>query len=176
MNERFAKRLWIGFGIIVASIAITWGALYFFIGDLSANADAIVSARAALNRQNAAVANLASLKGQAAQAAQYEAAISQLVPSQYGLVAFAQWFTAQGKNYGVNATAEFQGSVTPSQGSTPGSAIFSFSASGSLSNLAAFFDFVSAKSSGFLVAFNTFDVTGDGTNYSIQGQGTVFSQ
>jgi hypothetical protein len=176
VNERFAQRLWISFGIIVASIALAAGALYFFSGDLSANANAIVNARAALDEQAVAVANLASLKQQATQAAQYQAAISQLVPGQYGLVTFTQWFADQGKKYSVSANAAFQGAAVPAQGAAPGTAAFSFTAAGSLDGLTSFLDFIGAKSSEFLVSFNSFNVTGDGTNYSVTGQGTVFSQ
>ncbi|GEM_PF-2271251 len=176
VNEQFSKKLWISFGIVVASFAIAGGALYFFAGDLSANADAIVIARAALYQQNSAVANLASLKQQAVQAVRYQSAMDQLVPNQYNLVTFTQWFTDQGRQFNVDANAEFQGSAMPSQGSAPGSDAFSYTATGSVSNIASFLDFVSAKSSGFLVLFNSFNITGGGTSYSAQGQGTVFSQ
>jgi hypothetical protein len=176
VNERFIKRLWISFGVVIVGIVIASAALYFFAGNLSATADTIVSARTALTDQNAAVANLASLKQQAAQAAQYEPAISHLVPNQYGLVPFSQWFTQQGTAHNVTADAMLQGTVTPSVGSTPGSAAFSFTATGSLSDIASFLDFVSAKTSEFLVTLSSFNVTTNGTNYSIAGNGMVFSQ
>ena len=158
-NEHFARRLWIGFGIIIASIIIAGGALYFFSGDLSANAAAIVSARGALNEQDAAVANLAGLKQQAAQAAQYQAAMDQLVPDQYGLVTFTQWFAAQGTQYNVSASAEFQGEPISSDGTTPGSAPFTFTVSGSIANLTSFLDAIGAKSSGFLVLITSYNIT-----------------
>ena len=176
MDNHFARRLWLSFGIIVASIVIAAGALYFFAGNLSANADAIVSARAALNKQNSVVANLAGLKQQAAQAAQYQTAMGQLVPNQYGLVTFEQWFSEQGAKYHVSASASFQGAATPSAGSTPGSAAFSFTVSGSLDDVDSFLNFVSAQSPDFLIAFNSFNVTGDGINYNATGLGTVYSQ
>lgn len=175
-NERFTRHLWISFGIVAASIIIAGGALYFFANNLSASADAIVSARTAVNGQDAAVANLADLKQQAVQAAPYQTAIDELIPDQYGLVPFTQWFAQQGGPYNVAASAAFQGGVTPSSGSTPGNIAFSFTASGSLGNIISFLEFVSTQSSGFLVAFNAFNVTSNGTDYTITGGGTVFSQ
>jgi hypothetical protein len=175
-TKQFAKKLWISFGIIVVSIAIAGGALYFFSGDLSANADAIVAARAALNQQTTAVENLASLKQQAVTAAQYQAAINQLVPNPYGLVAFPQWFGQQGLRSAVTANASLQGEPTPSAGTTPGYSSFSFTVTGSLAGISSFMDFVSTKSSGYLVAFNSFNITTQGSSYSATGLGTVFSQ
>jgi hypothetical protein len=176
VNEHFARRLWIGFGIIIMSIVIAGGALYFFAGDLSANAAAIVSAHAAVNAQNAAVANLASLKQQATQAAQYQAAMNQLVPDQYGLVTFTQWFVAQGKQYNVDASANFQGAAIPSGGETSGTAPFTFSATGSLADLTSFLDAIGEKSSSFLIAFGSLDVTTAAGGYTITGNGTIFSR
>lgn len=176
VNERFSQRLWISFGIIVASIAVAGGALYFFSNDLAANAQAIVSARARMNAQNSAVANLASLEQQDVQAAAYQNAIDQLLPDQYGLVNFAQWFSKEGAQYNVNANASLQGPVTPSRSTAPGNAVFSFTVSGSLSDIASFMHFVSAKSSKFLVTFGTFNITSDGSVYDASGQGMIFSQ
>ena len=97
-TKQFAKKLWISFGIIVVSIAIAGGALYFFSGDLSANADAIVAARAALNQQTTAVENLASLKQQAVTAAQYQATNPGLTAIRGG-VKSGQWSLSE-KNSG----------------------------------------------------------------------------
>jgi hypothetical protein len=175
-NEHFARSLWIGFGIIVASIIIAGGALYFFAGDLSANASAIVSAREALDEQNTAVANLASLKQQKTRAAQYQAAMDQLVPDQYGLVTFTQWFVTQGTQHNVEASANFQGSANPSGGDTPGTAPFTFIATGSLADLTAFLDAVGEKSSNFLISFESLNVTTGNSEYTITGNGIIFSR
>ena len=175
INEHFGRKLWISFGIVMASIAITAGAFYFFAGDLSAKATAVVAARTSLEQQSSAVANLANLKHQAPIAAQYLAAMDQLLPDQYGLVTFGQWFSDTGKQYGVSANATInQDAVIPSSGSSPGVATLSFSATGSLDNITAFLHFVSAKSSVFLVVFDSFNITGDGTSYTAVGQGTIF--
>lgn len=175
-HDHFGRQLWISFGIIAVSIILAGGGLYFFGSDLSANADSIMLARTTLNDQDAAVTNLADLKRQGVQAAPYQAAIDQLVPGQYGLVPFSQWFAQEGTVYSVSANASFQGAAVPSAGAVPGTVAFSFTVTGSLSDVVSFFEFISTKSSGFLVAFNSFNVTNDGTGYTASGNGVVFSQ
>lgn len=178
VKDRFSKQLWMSLGIIVISILISGGVLYFFTGDLSANADAIMAAHATIQTQNDALANLANLKQQAPQAAQYQAEIHQLIPDQYGLVPFAQWFKDEGSRYNVTADAVFQGSIVPAQGSTPGTISFSFNVQGTPSNLISFLDTVSATStsSGFLLTINSFNITMNGTSANATGQGTLFSR
>jgi hypothetical protein len=173
-KERFTRQLWISFGIIIVSIAIAAGMLAFFSGQISSEADAIVSDRAMVRSKADALGNLAQLESEAPQAAQYQEAIDQFLPDQYGLVTFAQWLAQLGNKYGVTANAAFQGSVTPSTGTAPGTAQFSFSAQGSPSAVAAFLDGMSAKSSGFLLTLTSFDVTGSGSNESMTGQGILF--
>jgi hypothetical protein len=173
-KKRFARQLWISFGIILGSIAIAIGILAFFSGRISSEADAIVSDRAMVRSKADALANLAQLESEAPQAAHYQGAIDQLLPDQYGLVTFTQWLTQLGNKYGVTTNAAFQGSVTPSAGTTPGTAQFSFSAQGSPSDLVAFLDGMSAKSSGFLLTLTSFDVTGEGSNENMTGQGILF--
>jgi hypothetical protein len=173
-KERFVRQLWISFGIIAGSIAIAAGLLAFFSGDISAQADAIVSDRATVQSKTDALANLAQLEAEAPQAAQYQSAIDQLLPDQYGLVTFTQWIAQLGTKYDVTTNAAFQGSVVPSAGTTPGTAQFSFSVEGPPENIAAFLDGMNTKSTGFLVTLTSFDVTGGGSNETLTGQGTLF--
>jgi Tfp pilus assembly protein PilO len=173
-KERFVRQLWISFGIIAGSVAIAAGLLVFFSGDISAQADAIVSDRAAAQSKTDATANLAQLKSEAPQAARYQSAINQLLPDQYGLVTFTQWIVQLGAKYNVTANAAFQGSVAPSAGTTPGTAQFSFSVEGSPENIAAFLDGINTKSAGFLVTLTSFNVAGSGSNENMTGQGTLF--
>src|SRR6185437_3548916 len=95
-KDRFTKQFWISLGIIAASIIIAVVVLNYFAGDMDAQASAIVSARGQAQAQTAAIANLAALKSQAPQAAQYQAAIDGLLPDQYNLVTFPQWFARLG--------------------------------------------------------------------------------
>ncbi len=177
MNGKvFARGLWISFGVIAVSIIAATAGIYYLAGDLSAQADAIVRARADVQNETVAVANLASLKAQAPQAEQYQAAIDRLIPGQYGLVTFSQWFQNEGKQYGVTAAASFQGAVTPAQGTLPGTVVFSFNASGPPPNVETFLDAVSRRATGFLLSIDSFNVSTNGADYQIAGKGTLFSQ
>ncbi len=173
-KKRFARQLWISFGVILGSIAIAIGMLAFFLGQISSQADAIVGDRAMVQSKTDALANLAQLESDAPQAAQYQVLINQLLPDQYGLVTFTQWLTQLGNKYGVTTDAAFQGSVTPPAGTIAGTAQFSFSAQGSPSALAAFLNGMSTKSSGFLLTLTSFSITGEGSNENMTGQGTLF--
>lgn len=176
VKDRFVKKLWISFGIIIASIVIAAGAFYFFAGAIATQATAVVNERAAVLGQADAFADLASLEGAAPQAAQYESAIDRLLPSQYALVGFGQWFSSEGSQYGVTANATPPQVVTQPQASTPGAASFSFAAEGPLTNLTTFLNAAAAKSSQFLFSFGSLTVMSNGTDYKITGQGTIFFQ
>ena len=175
-KDRFTKQLWISAGVIVAGIVLAAGVLGFLSGDISAQASAIANDRAVIQENANAVATLVQLDADAPQAARYQAAIDQLLPNQYGLVTFTQWFSQLGEKYGVTTDAAFQGSVVPPAGTVAGTAQFSFGAEGSPDNLTAFLDGMNAKSSGFLVSLTSFDVASDGMNEKMTGQGVVFFQ
>ncbi len=175
IKEHFAKQLWISFGIVLGSIAAAAVALYLFSGKISAAADAIVTDRAMVQDNTDAVANLAQLEGQAPQAAQYEAALDQLLPDQYGLVSFPQWLAQVGAKYGVTTSASFQGSATPPSGATPGTVQFSFTAIGAPTSIVAFLHDMNARPSGFLLSLTSFTMTGaGGASEQMTGQGTLF--
>lgn len=173
-KERFARQLWLSFGIIVGSIAAAMVVLYFLSGNILAQADMIVNGRATVRNKADAVATLAQLGSEASQAAQYQSAIDQLLPDQYGLVTFTQWVVQLGTKYDVTANAAFQGSVVPSAGTTPGTAEFSFSVEGSPNNVAAFLDGMSKSATGFLVTLTSFNVANNGPNEDVTGRGTLF--
>lgn len=174
VKDRFKRQLWISIGIIAASIVVAAGVLYFLSGNISAEAQAIASGRAQVESEIDDIANLATLQEAAPQAARYQAAMDQILPDQYGLVTFTQWFATLGQKYGVTANATFQGSVVPPAGATPGNTQFSFDAEGTSEDLTAFLDGLNATSTGFLVTLTSFSVKSDGTSEDMTGQGTLF--
>lgn len=176
VKDPFIKKLWISFGIIVASIVITVGAVYYFLGDMNKKVATIVGDRAAVQAQTNDVADLAVLEDGATQAEQYQTAMNQLLPDQYGLVTFGQWFSREGGEYNVTANASLQGAMVQPGTGTAGVAQFTFSAEGPLSDLTTFLNVAEAKASGFLLSFSSFDVSSDGANYKITGQGVLFFQ
>ncbi len=176
VKDRFTKQLWISLGVILVSIGGATGVLVFLTGEMSAQANIIATDRRVIQEKTDAVATLAQLEAAVPQAAQYQAAINQLVPDQYTLVTFPQWLSALGARYSVTTNAVLQGSATQAVSTMAGTAQFSFSAEGLPNNLAAFLDSMNAKSSGFLLTLGSFSVTSDGVDQKITGQGTLFSR
>jgi hypothetical protein len=174
VKERFKKQLWISAGIIVLGVAIAAAALVFFSNDIAAQAKAITAARALVESKTDEVADLAALESGAPQAAQYQAAIDQLLPDQYSLVTFPQWLAALGGKYNVTTDATLNGSVVAPGAGIPGNEGFTFSAEGSPDDLTAFLDDMNTKATGFLMSITSFSVANDGTNETMTGQGTLF--
>jgi hypothetical protein len=176
VKDRFAKQLWISVGVILGSIAIATGVLVFLTGEMTAQANIIVSDRQAIQEKTEAVATLVQLEAAVPLAAQYQKAITQLIPDQYTLVTFPQWLSGLGAKYNVTTDAVLQGSPSQATGATAGVAQFSFTADGAPSDLSAFLNSMNAKSSVFLLSLGSFSVTSDGTNQKVTGQGTLFSR
>jgi Tfp pilus assembly protein PilO len=176
VKDRFLRQLLINIGIILASIIVAAGIIFFLSGTIATQVSMIQKDRTLVQQNTDAIANLAQLESDAPQAARYQAAINELLPNQYGLLTFAQWLSQLGAQYGVTANAAFQGAVVPRAGTTAGTAQFSFNAEGSPANMATFLDALNVQSTGFLVSLTSFDVTSDGVNEKIVGQGTLFFQ
>lgn len=175
--SRFLKQIGISFGIIVVCIAAAAAGIYYFVNDLSTQADAIINDRAMIQQQTNSVAELATLQHDLPLATQYQSAMDQLLPDPFGLVTFGQWFSQVGQKYNVTANAELNGAPpVAGQGSTPGTAGFSFDVEGSPSDVVAFLQGASTKSSGFIFSIASFDYTYDGTNARVAGAGTLFSR
>jgi hypothetical protein len=174
VKDQFTKQLWIGLGIVIVSIAIAGGATFFLFDTISSQADAIVNDRLSMQEKTSAVAKLAEFKAEDVQAEQYQRAINQLLPDQYGLVTFTQWLSQLGFKYGVTTSAAFLGSVVPPAGGVAGTAQFSFSAEGSSGDVVAFLYGMNAKAPGFLVSLTSFTVASDGAVEKVTGQGMLF--
>ena len=175
VKDHFLRQLWISSGVIVVSILAAAYGIYFYSGDLSAQADKIVNDRAVIQQQTDSIGDLANLERAVPQAAQYQAAMNRLLPDQYGIVTLGEWFTQTGGKYGVSANAQLQGgSALSPQGLTPGSASFSFDAEGPPASLLSFLDEISSKSPGFLISLGQFDFTNSGTSAKVTGHGIVF--
>ena len=170
------KQLWMDFGIIFGCIAVASAALYFLESNLASQTAKIVAEKTAEAQQIAAVGILASLKDDAVQAAPYLTAMNQLLPTHDALIDFPQWMASVGQSNAVSVSVSFQGNAAPATATAPGTDPFSFSATGSAADLAAFLDDVEMKTPGFLVAIDSFDLLDIGPAYRLTGQGRVFSR
>lgn len=174
MDARFKKRLWIGGGVIMASIFIASGAFYFLSGSITSKADKIVAQKTSARNNANAIANFATLATALPEATKYETAIQKLLPDQSGLISFNTWIGQIAQKYGVIATVAYQGDPTPATASVPGSANFTMTAQGPEGSIVSFLDYLSSQAQGFILTFNTFDFTNDQSQEGIIAQGTIY--
>ena len=175
MAPHLHRQLWISFSIIVAGVLVAAIAFYFLTGDIAAATARIAADRALIYKQTGALGIVAQLKQEAPRAAAYQAAMDKLLPAQDGLIGFNQWLSGIAAQHQVTASASFQSNTTPPSGATPGQTGFSLSASGGINNLIAFLaDTESSKPPGFLLQVTSFDLTNQGGNYQLTGQGNLF--
>lgn len=177
MKTDFKKRLWTSAAIIFGSIILGAGVLFYLAQNVSANATKLISDRASAQARAVALEKLAELQQDAPVAATYTADINALLPTQYQLINFKQWLANLGTTDGVTATFAFQGTPTPSQPGTPGTAPISLDIQGPFSNVINCLQDLESKAPGYLVQVSSFDLTNDANNNAnLTAQGMLFFQ
>ena len=176
MKNDIKKQLWISGAIIFGSMVVAAAVVYYLSFDIAAKAKAIADDRSLTDQKTGVLAVLAGLKAQAPQAAAYQAAIDQLIPSQDGLIGFGGWLNQIASSDGVTANFSFDGDPVPASGNIPGYVAFSLNASGPINNIVNFLDDIESKSPGFLLSIKSFDLTEQTANYQIVAQGQLFSR
>lgn len=174
MHPSFKKPFWISSTIIIGGAILVWVALYILAGNISTSVGKIVAARLLINQQTNSLTVFSELKQQAAQAATYQTAMDDLVPTQDGLISFEQWFAGIATQQQVSANAAFQNDITPPTGSMPGHTEFTFTANGSLENLVSFINALKTSPGFFLNVASFKLVNNQGDVYQLNGQGNVF--
>ncbi|MBU6500637.1 MAG: hypothetical protein KGJ89_04260 [Patescibacteria group bacterium] len=174
MQNNFRRELFINFGVIVAVILIFGAVFYWFTGELSSQANQIAADRTLISKRTSAIAVLADLKDNSAQANTYKQAIDKVLVSQDQLLTFPNWLDSLARARQVTLSFSFQGNQTAPQGDSPGYIQFSINASGDLSNIISFIKDVEFQSPQFLVSLDGFSLSGAGSNYSVSLGGRVF--
>ncbi len=177
MKTNFKKRLWISGSIIIGSLLIGIGGLYYFSGSLNASANTFLNDRAAAQAQTAALGKLAELQQDAPSAVVYQDAINKLLPDQYALINFPTWLSPIAQADGVTVNATLGDNLNPPSGGTPGTAPFSLNAQGSPAGIAAFLEDIESKSQSFLLTVSAFDMTSQANGSAeLTAQGYVYFQ
>ncbi len=174
MHDSFKVRFWIGTVVIVCSIVAAFVAFSYFSGAISAEADQIVMAKTKAGNDASSLSSLASLEAAAPQAAQYDAAIKQLIPDQSGLLTFSVWMAQVASRFQVNSTVSYQGTPVPPSGNMPGNAGFTLSAQGPEGSMIPFLDYLATQAPGFIVSFTSVDFTNDHTQETVTAQGVTY--
>jgi len=176
MKNSFKKQLWISFGFIFGAAAIASSAIYFLSGDLTAQADKIVTDKSLAAKQTAAVGVLGDLKTQAPIAAQYQAAMEKLLPTHDNLINFSQCLTSVGSSHHVSVSFNFQGGTTAATDAAAGSDSFSMNVTGASADILAFLTEIETQTQAFLISIDSFSLTNDAAGYRLSAAGKVFSR
>ena len=170
------KQLLLSFGIILVAVgAATWG-LYYYSGDITTQADKIISDKDLVTRQASIVGILASLKNDAPKAAIYTTAMEKLLPTHDELIGFQPWLMSRGQSDGVGLNFNFEGNSAPAPPGSYGADGFTLSVSGSTDQIIAFLQDIEIKANAYLLSIDSFDIARSGTTYSVTLQGRVFSR
>jgi len=180
MALHLKRHLIVSTGIILVVFVAALVGVHFLMNKTSATVGKIAQDKSLVARQTGALAVVASLKGQASQAAAYQSAMEQLLPTQDGLIDFNQWITGLAGQNQISASVSFNAngitppSVTASGQHMAGQASFSLSATGGLNNIIFFLNEAESQASGFLLNINSFDLTNTNGAYQWTGQGVAF--
>ncbi|HVO29022.1 MAG TPA: hypothetical protein VMT81_03505 [Candidatus Paceibacterota bacterium] len=173
MASDFRRRLIVGLSVIFGSIALAAVALYILSNTIDAAVKKIGTDRALIAQEGGLLGVLASLKQQEPQAEVYQGAITQLLPTQDGLIGFGPWLDAIAANHQVSASASFGSNIVPPSSGQLGAAPVSISATGNADDLAAFLADAESGTPGFLLDIISFDLTGNGDSYRLTASGIV---
>ena len=170
------KQLIVSFSIIVASVIIATILLYVLAGRIALESQKIQADRGISSQETGVLAVLAELKDAAPQAATYQAAINQLLPSQDDLIGFGDWVNAAANANQVSASFSFQGNPVAPTDMTPGQSAVSLQVNGSLDGITTFLKDIEATSPGFLVQIPSFDLSTSGGGYRLTAPAILFFQ
>ena len=165
MDTHFKRSLIISSSIIVGSVLVAILALFLISQNINSAVSLIVGAKSQIDQRSASIEALATLRQQAVQAAPYQTAMNELLPTQDQLINFNQWAATIAAKYQVVSAVSFQGGA-----GQPG---FSISATGGFNNITEFLNDLQHQSVGFLVNISAFDLVNQGQNYQFTGQGTL---
>lgn len=172
--KNFKEEVWIGGGIIAASLVIFGIAFYILVADIQHATDDITHNRATISGETALINSYSNLKANAAAAGVYQAAMDKLLATQDNLIIFPTEIDGVARKDGVDATFSFEGDPVLASMSTVGYVNFSLNATGPLNDITAFMKDMESSSQILLSRIDSFTVTQSGSNYVLVASGEVF--
>jgi hypothetical protein len=174
MNLSFKQQVGIYLGIIVGSILVFFGAIFFLKNSIGSAIDTITADENTIANQNAAVTIFANLKMSVADARRYETAMGKLLATQDDLISFPSTVDSLGRKENINATFSFSGDPVSSTVSTPGRLGFTLAATGPVGNVVVFLKDLEVTAPVLLSEITSFDLSQNGSNYTLSAQGNLF--
>ncbi len=174
MPENYRRMVVVRVLIITASVIVAAGGLFWFAGDIAAQAKKVSGARFDSALQAKLVERLASLKTIATEAGGYERRLNALLPTRDELLDFPRWLEGVARVEQVAINFGFQGAAVAAQANEPGFINFSLDASAaSFGALEKFFISIE-RAPRFFVNFTSFDVSWNQERGRAVAQGQVF--
>ncbi|MBI4087453.1 MAG: hypothetical protein HY434_01335 [Candidatus Liptonbacteria bacterium] len=174
--DYFRRELTVNFSIIIGSMVVFAGILYFFSQELSSEAEKIVARRLLINQRVSAIGTLAALKKDAPQADAYLHAMNWLLVAQDQLLEFPRWLDGLARVRQTGIKFSFHGNQVAPRENSPGYIPFSLDLQGGLQNLTDFLKDVEFQSPRFLAEIDNFDITKNESGYRLSANGRVFFQ
>lgn len=172
--RNFKKQAWIGVGIVVGSMIVFGVGFFILAGDIQTQVQAVTAGRDTVANQSVLINSYSNLKENAPAAATYQAAMDKLLATQDDLIGFPSQIDGVARNDNVDLTFSFEGDPVSAGSSTVGYVGFKLNAIGSLDGITAFLKDVELSAPISFSKIDSFDLTQDGSNYSLDAEGRVF--
>jgi hypothetical protein len=174
MKNSFNWYLLVSFGIILGTVVIATVAFYFLIGDITSRSSAISADRTLVANQNNSLATFAEIEQDSVEAAEYKTAMDKLLPAQNELIDFPQWLQNVAATYNVTVNFSFTADTVPATPTNPGTIGFSLTAEGGNNDVISFLKDLESQAPGFLLSFNSFNLTQNGGPLNVVIGGNMF--
>jgi Tfp pilus assembly protein PilO len=174
MQDNFRRESWISIAVIVGSLLVYGGLVWWFDRDLEAKAKDVALSRSLINQRAKSIEVLANLKRNSREVESRQEIMAQLIPVREELLNFPRWLEGIARLHGVAMVFSFDPGTTPPQGDRPGHENFRLTANGSYEELERFFRDIEQQSSRFLLSLNSFDLVRTESDYRATVLGRVY--
>lgn len=169
MTREFKKELFLGLGIVTASLV----AFFVIFGQLEAKlsslSSSVSSAQASINHKSQLLADLAELKRNSGKANEYKRKMEALLPEKDQLYNYQRYLENLAVPRKLNFNFNFQGEPVAATLTVPGSASFNLDISGGLEAILLFMRDAELNTTRNIVSIENFDlVREDSGNYKLQ--------
>ncbi len=160
--------------MIIASIAMFWGAFYWLDHDLKKQTAAITEARYSIRRNAGLLETLANLKNLLPRVKLYEGKLNNLIHTRDELIDFPRYLEDLARRHNLAMNFSFQGVAAPAEAEQAGSQNFSLDISGSYDALERFLKELELTSVRYVAQLDNLDVSRQSEGYRILTRGRVF--
>lgn len=174
MKDDFNRYVFTSFGMIFSATIIAVIAFYFLSGDIITRSEAIAATRLQIAKENNSLVAFAEIKEDSTEAAKYKSAMNKLLPTQTELINFPKWLQNVAATYNVTASFSFAANTALATPTSAGTVGFSLTAEGKNEDAFSFLKDLESRAPGFLLSFDSFNLTQSGSDTKIITNGNMF--